>query len=166
MATKKSLIVDDTFTKLKDDIDKLQKSPTLYISFRGTAGSEQLAHEMVNNMVDEHRNKNTLSTGMMKILMDGETGVCYFKDTGRGINFDDLEDACTILQAGTKMDRATGGASGGEYGVGLTATNALSERFEITSTREGKSRFLRFSNGRKVEDRTVDVDPSLHGKHS
>lgn len=163
MATKKSLIVDDTFTKLKDDIDKLQKSPTLYISFRGTAGSEQLAHEMVNNMVDEHRNKNTLSTGMMKILMDGETGVCYFKDTGRGINFDDLEDACTILQAGTKMDRATGGASGGEYGVGLTATNALSERFEITSTREGKSRFLRFSNGRKVEDRTVDVDPSLHG---
>lgn len=163
MATERREIVDDTFTKLKDDIDKLQKSPTLYISFRGTAGSEQLAHEMVNNMVDEHRNKNTLSDGNMQILMDGETGVCYFKDTGRGINFDDLEDSCTILQAGTKMDRATGGASGGEYGVGLTATNALSERFEITSTREGKSRFLRFSNGRKVEDRTVDVDPALHG---
>lgn len=163
MAMKKSQIVDDTFTKLRDDIDKLQKSPTLYISFRGTAGSEQLAHEMFNNIVDEHRNPNTLSDGNVKIFMDGETGLCYFKDTGRGINFDDLEDSCTILQAGTKMDRETGVDSGGEYGVGLTATNALSERFEITSTREGKSRFMRFSNGRKVEDRIVDVDPSLHG---
>jgi DNA gyrase/topoisomerase IV subunit B len=165
MGTKrsKSSIVDDEFTKLKDDIDKLQKSPTLYISFRGEAGTEQLCHEMFNNMVDEHRNKNTLSDGTMKIFLDGETGMIYFTDTGRGINFDDLEDACTVLQAGTKMDRATGGASGGEYGVGLTATNALSEQFEITSTREGKSRFLKFINGRKVEDRTVDIDPKLHG---
>jgi DNA gyrase subunit B len=159
----KPTIVDDEFTKLKNDIDKLQKSPTLYISFRGEAGTEQLCHEMFNNMVDEHRNKNTLSDGIMKIFLDGETGMIYFKDTGRGINFDDLEDACTVLQAGTKMDRATGGASGGEYGVGLTATNALSEQFEITSTREGKSRFLKFVNGRKIEDRIIDSDPKLHG---
>jgi len=159
----KSKIVDDVFTTLKNDIDKLQKSPTLYISYRGPAGSEQLAHEMVNNMVDEHRNKNTVSDGNMDIFLDGETGVCYFKDTGRGINFNDLENSCTVLQSGTKMDRATGGASGGEYGVGLTATNALSERFEITSTREGQSRFLRFSNGKKVEDRIVSADPKLHG---
>lgn len=161
--TKESVIVDDEFTTLTDDIDKLQKSPTLYISFRGAAGSEQLAHELFNNMVDEHRNKNTLSDGNMEIFIDGETGMCYFQDTGRGINFNDLENACTVLQSGTKMDRAVGGASGGEYGVGLTATNALSERFEITSTREGKSRYLRFSNGRKVEDRIVDKDPKLHG---
>ena len=159
----KSTIVDDTFTTLKNDIDKLQKSPTLYISYRGPAGSEQLAHEMVNNMVDEHRNKNTLSDGTMEIFLDGETGICYFKDTGRGINFNDLENACTVLQSGTKMDRSTGGASGGEYGVGLTATNALSEVFEITSTREGQSKFLKFSNGRKVEDRIVSADPKLHG---
>ena len=164
MATKKkSMIVDDEFTTLKNDIDKLQKSPTLYISFRGPAGSEQLAHEMVNNMVDEHRNERTLSDGNMMIFSDGETGMTYFTDTGRGIPFNELENACTVLQSGTKMDRASGGASGGEYGVGLTATNALSERFEITSTREGQSRFLRFENGRKVEDRMGTADPSIHG---
>ena len=157
------MIVDDKFTTLKNDIDKLQKSPTLYISFRGPAGSEQLAHEMVNNMVDEHRNENTWSDGNMEIFSDGETGMNYFIDTGRGIPFNELENACTVLQSGTKMDRATGGASGGEYGVGLTATNALSERFEITSTREGKYRFLRFEHGRKVEDRTGNADPAIHG---
>lgn len=159
----KRKIVDDKFTTLKNDIDKLQKSPTLYISFRGPAGSKQLAQEIANNMVDEHRNENTLSDGKMFVFRDGETEMCYFRDTGRGINFDDLENACTVLQSGTKMDRATGGASGGEYGVGLTATNALSERFEITSTRQGKSRFLKFINGRKVEDRITDADPELHG---
>lgn len=156
-------IIDDTFTTLENDIDKLQKSPTLYISYRGPAGAEQLAHEMVNNMVDEHRNPNTVSDGNMVITLDGQTGICYFKDTGRGINFNELENACTVLQSGTKMDRAFGGSSGGEYGVGLTATNALSSEFEITSTREGKSRFLRFRDGRKVEDRIVDTDPNLHG---
>lgn len=156
-------IIDDTFTTLENDIDKLQKSPTLYISYRGPAGAEQLAHEMVNNMVDEHRNPNTISDGNMTITLDGQTGICYFKDTGRGINFNELENACTVLQSGTKMDRAFGGASGGEYGVGLTATNALSSEFEITSTREGKSRFLRFRDGRKVEDRITDTDPLLHG---
>lgn len=156
-------IIDDTFTTLENDIDKLQKSPTLYISYRGPAGAEQLAHEMVNNMVDEHRNPNTISDGNMTITLDGQTGICYFKDTGRGINFNELENACTVLQSGTKMDRAFGGASGGEYGVGLTATNALSSEFEITSTREGKSKFLKFRDGRKIEDRITDVDPSLHG---
>jgi len=109
-----SRIVDDVFTTLRDDIEKIQKSPTLYISSRGGAGSEQLAREMVNNMVDEHLNKNTLSDGKMTIYFDGKSGMWYFTDTGRGINFNDLENACTILQSGTKMDRAVGGASGGE----------------------------------------------------
>lgn len=39
----------------------------------------------------------------------------------------------------------------------------MSEEFEITSTRNGKSRFLRFKEGVKVEDRIVDTDPKLHG---
>lgn len=39
----------------------------------------------------------------------------------------------------------------------------MSEQFEITSTRNGQSRFLRFKEGVKVEDRTTNVDPKLHG---
>lgn len=111
---KTSKIIDDKFTKIKNDIEKIQKAPTLYISYRGQAGVDHLAHEIVNNMVDEHRNPNTISDGKMEIFLDGMTGICYFKDHGRGINFDDLLDACTILQAGAKMDREFGGASGGE----------------------------------------------------
>lgn len=112
-------IVDDKFTTLLNDIDKVQKAPTLYISYRGAEGVQHLAQEMTNNMVDEHRNPNTVSDGIMDIFLDGQTGLCYFKDHGRGIPFEELENAVTILQSGSKMDREFGGASGGEYGVGL-----------------------------------------------
>lgn len=157
-------IIDDKFTTLTNDIDKLQKSPTLYVSYRGSAGVAQLVYELTNNMIDEHINPNSLSDGRMLIVLDGPSGMCFFKDTGRGINFDDLENACTVLQAGSKMDREYGGGSGGEYGVGLTATNALSEEFSINSTRQGKSRYLRFLNGRKVSDIISDIpDTSIHG---
>lgn len=156
-------IIDDKFTTLLNDIDKVQKAPTMYISFRGPQGGEHLAYELFNNAIDEDRNPNTVSDGNIYIHYDGETGMCYFRDTGRGINFDDLENACTILQSGTKMDREFGGSSGGEYGVGMTACAALSERFEITSTRNGQMKFLRFSNGKKVEDRIASADPSIHG---
>jgi DNA gyrase subunit B len=159
----KSKIIDDKFTTIRNDIEKVQKAPTLYISYRGPEGVEHLAHEMVNNMVDEHRNPNTISDGIMDIFLDGETGMCYFKDHGRGINFDDLENAVTILQSGSKMDREFGGASGGEYGIGMTATAALSEIFEITSTRGGKSRFLKFRDGVKIQDTITDADKKAHG---
>lgn len=157
-------IIDDEFTKLKDDIDKLQKSPTLYVSYRGREGVEQLLHELTNNMIDEHRNPNSISDGKMIVDYNTLKNVCRCTDTGRGINFHDLEDACTILQAGTKMDRESSGGSGGEYGVGLTATNALSEEFEIASTRNGQRRYLRFRNGRKVQDDTTTIkDKKKHG---
>lgn len=158
-----SKIIDDKFTTILNDIEKVQKAPTLYISYRGPEGVEHLAHELFNNMVDEHRNPNTISDGIMDIFLDGETGMCYFKDHGRGINFDDLENAVTILQSGTKMDREFGGASGGEYGVGTTACNALSEQFEVTSSRGGQSRFLKFRDGVKIDDRITKIDPSIHG---
>ena len=94
---KQSRSIADVFTTLENDIDKLQKSPTLYISYRGPAGAQQLAQEMVNNMVDEHRNQNTLSDGNMKIHLDGETGICYFKDTGRGIKTEQIDKLLSYL---------------------------------------------------------------------
>ena len=47
--------------------------------------------------------------------------------------------------------------------IRVTATNALSEEFEITSTREGKQKFLRFKEGLKVEDRLNKIDKKSHG---
>lgn len=48
--------------------------------------------------------------------------------------------------------------------VGLTATNALSEVFEITSYRDGKMRMLQFKDGVKTIDNTTSVkNKNKHG---
>lgn len=150
-------IVDDEFRVITNDIEKVQEKPTMYISFSGSEGTLHLHYELTNNIVDEHENPKTLSDGMASIYHDASENMTYFQDHGRGIPFDQLENMCTILQSGAKMDRKYGNTAG-ENGVGLTATNALSEVFEITSTRNGQAKFLQFKQGKKVVDRTIDIE--------
>lgn len=160
MATK---IIDDTFVNIVDDIEKVQKKPTLYVSFTGADGVKHLSEEMTNNIIDEHNNPNTVSDGTAYIYADMVQGMITFEDHGRGIPFEELENTCTILQSGSKMDRQNGD-SAGENGVGLTVTNALSEMFIIVSTRNGKSMMLKFIDGKKVDEKTIDIpDKNKHG---
>jgi topoisomerase-4 subunit B len=90
---------------------------------------------------------------------DGSTGV---EDDGRGIPFGlhpeekapVLELVFTRLHAGGKFDKGKGGAysfSGGLHGVGVSVTNALSKRLEVTSYREGQVATIVFSGGDVVQ---------------
>lgn len=156
-------IIDDEYVELDVDIQKVQAKPTMYISFTGDAGVEHLAHEIANNIIDEHENPNSISDGTASIYYDMQENIMSFKDTGRGIPFHMLETACTILHSGSKMNRDYGNTAG-ENGVGLTVTNALSELFEITSTRDGVSKFLQFKEGVKVDEKEIQLkDKSQHG---
>lgn len=156
-------IVDDEYEELDVDVQRVQAKPTMYISYTGPAGMEHLAHEITNNIIDEHTNPNSISDGTASIFYDAEENIISFKDTGRGIPFAILESACTILHTGSKMNRDYGNTAG-ENGVGLTVTNALSELFEITSTRDGVSKFIQFKDGVKVNETELKVkDKTKHG---
>lgn len=156
-------IIDDKYDDIDVDIERVQTKPTMYISFLGPAGVEHLAHEITNNIIDEHENPNSISDGTSVIHYDATENMIAFSDTGRGIPFEVLETTCTILHAGSKMNRDNG-ATAGENGVGLTVTNALSEIFEITSTRNGMSKYLRFENGVKVDDKEIKIkNKDKHG---
>src|SRR6478752_869286 len=87
-------------------------------------------------------------------------------DDGRGIPFGlhpeeqvpVIEIVYTRLHAGGKFDKGSGGAysfSGGLHGVGVSVTNALSTRLEVTSFREGKAAHLVFGGGDVTEALTV-----------
>lgn len=159
----KTKIVDDEYTTVRDDIEKVQTKPTMYISYTGPRAAIHLWKEMVNNVLDEYKNEKNVGDGIVKMLLDESENTIYIGDTGRGIKFEELENACTILHSGTKMKREHGDTAG-ENGVGLTATNALSELFEITSYREGKMRMLQFKEGKKTIDREQTVeDLNKHG---
>jgi topoisomerase IV subunit B len=90
---------------------------------------------------------------------DGSVSV---EDDGRGIPFGlhpeekapVVELVFTRLHAGGKFDKGKGGAysfSGGLHGVGVSVTNALSKRLEVTSYREGQVARLAFSGGDVIE---------------
>ncbi|AVP58510.1 DNA topoisomerase IV subunit B [Pulveribacter suum] len=91
--------------------------------------------------------------------LDGSVSV---EDDGRGIPFGlhpeekapVVELVFTRLHAGGKFDKGKGGAynfSGGLHGVGVSVTNALSTRMEVTTHREGQSARLVFAAGDVVE---------------
>src|SRR5205085_178221 len=83
-------------------------------------------------------------------------------DDGRGIPFglhpDEavsvLEIVYTRLHAGGKFDKGAGGAysfSGGLHGVGVSVTNALAKRLDVTVWRAGQVASIAFAGGDVVE---------------
>jgi topoisomerase-4 subunit B len=89
-------------------------------------------------------------------------GSISIEDDGRGIPFGMhpeenapvIELVFTRLHAGGKFDKGKGGAysfSGGLHGVGVSVTNALAKRMEVTTYREGMVAHLVFSGGDVIE---------------
>src|SRR5512147_2779677 len=61
-----------------------------------------------------------------------------------------VEIVFTRLHAGGKFDKRAGGAysfSGGLHGVGVSVTNALAKRLEVTVWREGRAHTMSFAGG-------------------
>ena len=89
-------------------------------------------------------------------------GSISIEDDGRGIPFGlhpeenapVIELVFTRLHAGGKFDKGKGGAysfSGGLHGVGVSVTNALATRLEVSTYREGMVAHLAFSGGDVIE---------------
>ena len=136
-------------------LEPVKQRPGMYTR---TENPLHLIQEVIDNSADEalaghgRKLKVTLHT-------DGSVTV---EDDGRGIPFgmhpeekaSVLELVFTRLHAGGKFDKGKGGAysfSGGLHGVGVSVTNALSKRLEVSSYREGRVATLVFSGGDVIE---------------
>ncbi|HKO66835.1 MAG TPA: DNA topoisomerase IV subunit B [Burkholderiaceae bacterium] len=89
-------------------------------------------------------------------------GAVTVEDDGRGIPVglhpEEKEPVIQIvftrLHAGGKFDKRAGGAyafSGGLHGVGVSVTNALASRLEVTVWRDGKMHTIAFADGNVVQ---------------
>jgi DNA gyrase/topoisomerase IV subunit B len=78
------------------------------------------------------------------------------EDDGRGFPEQDypMDIFCTKIQSGSKFFRTQSGGTSGEFGLGLTAVNALSEIFSLESFREKEKyrHLISFKNGKKSDD--------------
>ncbi|MDY7548103.1 DNA topoisomerase IV subunit B [Glaciimonas sp. Gout2] len=157
MATKKSPISDysESSIRVLKGLEPVKQRPGMYTR---TENPLHIIQEVIDNASDEALGgycKNILVT----LNVDGSVSV---EDDGRGIpvgmhpeeKVPTVEIVFTRLHAGGKFDKGSGGAyafSGGLHGVGVSVTNALSTRLEITVWREGGVHQLAFAGGDLIE---------------
>jgi topoisomerase-4 subunit B len=126
-----------------EGLEPVRRRPGMYIGGTDEKAMHHLFAEVIDNSMDEvvagHAN-------FIKVELDKE-GFVTVTDNGRGMPVDPhpkfknksaLEVILTVLHAGGKFNSEVYDTSGGLHGVGVSVTNALSERLEIEVARGGQ----------------------------
>ncbi|KIF83366.1 DNA topoisomerase IV subunit B [Noviherbaspirillum autotrophicum] len=170
MATKKSSDYSEASIRVLKGLEPVKQRPGMYTR---TENPLHIIQEVIDNASDEALGgycKNILVT----LNADGSVSV---EDDGRGIpvglhpeeKVPTVEIVFTRLHAGGKFDKGSGGAysfSGGLHGVGVSVTNALSSRLDITVWREGGVHQIVFADGdvvQKLKSRPITKEDKKSG---
>jgi topoisomerase-4 subunit B len=143
---------DESSVKKLRGIEPVQRLPGMYTR---TSDPTHIIQEAIDNAADEalggHADRIEVT-----VHQDGSVTVT---DNGRGIpigihpeeKIPTVELVLTELHAGAKFSRTDVEAaykfSGGLHGVGISVTNALSEKLEVEIKREGGVHTITFENG-------------------
>jgi DNA gyrase subunit B len=140
----------DDLTHL-EGLDAVRKRPGMYIGSTDSRGINHLANEIIDNCTDEgvggHATKVAVilhADGSLQVDDDGR-GIPTAINTKSGLN--GVELVLTRLHAGGKFGGSGYKTSGGLHGVGASAVNALSLRFDVTVKRDGKVHEISFQRG-------------------
>lgn len=162
---------DGTAEYNEDDIksldwrDQMRLRPGMYIGKLGDGslsddGIYVLLKEVVDNSIDEY----AMGFGKrITIDVDIEAGTVAVRDYGRGVPLGKVFDVAGTINTGAKYDSKAFKKSVGLNGVGLKAVNTLSTRFTITSYRDGQSKSVTFSRGRKVSETGLEPTDQPNG---
>ncbi|NHZ88728.1 DNA topoisomerase IV subunit B [Massilia sp. CCM 8733] len=141
MATKKPASdYSESSIRVLKGLEPVKQRPGMYTR---TENPLHIIQEVIDNASDEALGGHCKNIGVT-VNADGSITV---EDDGRGIpvglhpdeGVPTVEIVFTRLHAGGKFDKGSGGAyafSGGLHGVGVSVTNALSSRLEITVWRK------------------------------
>ena len=155
MATRKTSEYSESSIQVLKGLEPVRQRPGMYTR---TDNPLHVIQEVLDNASDEALG------GFGKhitVTLHSDSSVSV-EDDGRGIpvgmhpteKLPVVEIVFTQLHAGGKFEKGSGGAyafSGGLHGVGVSVTNALSKRLEVTVWREGQVSTLTFADGRVIE---------------
>ena len=136
-------------------LEPVKQRPGMYTR---TDNPLHIVQEVIDNAADEALAEHGRRIDVT-LHADGSVSV---DDDGRGIpiglhpqeKVSVLEIVFTRLHAGGKFDKGAGNAysfSGGLHGVGVSVTNALSKRLEVTVWRDNQVSTIAFAGGAVVE---------------
>lgn len=145
--------------------EHIRLRPGMYIGKLGDGSTSDdgiyiLVKEVLDNCIDEY----VMGHGK-KIEVTIKEGCVKIRDYGRGIPLGKVVDCVSKINTGAKYDSKAFKKSVGLNGVGTKAVNALSERFDIYSVRDGQRKLARFNVGNLVEDTPLEVCDERDGTH-
>jgi DNA gyrase subunit B len=148
--TAETLYGADDLTHL-EGLEAVRKRPGMYIGSTDSRGINHLFSEVVDNSTDEGV-AGYATKIVVTLHADGSVQV---DDDGRGIptgthaksGLSGVELVLTRLHAGGKFGGSGYKTSGGLHGVGASAVNALSHRFDVTVKQDGKVHQMSFKHG-------------------
>nr|WP_297530460.1 DNA topoisomerase IV subunit B [uncultured Roseateles sp.] len=136
-------------------LEPVKQRPGMYTR---TDNPLHVIQEVIDNAADEA----LAGHGKRIAVIQHTDGSITIEDDGRGIPYGlhpeegvpVVEIVFTRLHAGGKFDKGSGGAysfSGGLHGVGVSVTNALAKRLQVTVYRDGHVATLAFAGGDVIE---------------
>ena len=148
-------IYNEDSIQVLEGLDGLRMRPTMYLSERGDSMAYRAIKEVVDNTLDEYlagRNKH------IELHIDKKRGYYIVADKAEGIpigihpkykkeRISTLTLIFTRLHAGGKFNDSAYKSSAGTHGIGASATNAVSESFEVWTHRDGTCYYQRFEKG-------------------
>jgi len=157
--TAKTATYAESSIRVLKGLEPVKQRPGMYTR---TDNPLHIVQEVIDNAADEA----LAGFGKRIALTLHADGSVSVEDDGRGIPFGlhpeegvpVVEIVFTRLHAGGKFDKGSGGAysfSGGLHGVGVSVTNALARRLQVTVCRHGQVATLAFSGGDVIEPLVV-----------
>src|SRR3954452_19161717 len=155
-ARPRSAPAGETYTardiEVLEGLEPVRRRPGMYIGGK----DEEALHHLLAEVVDKARDAAVAGNADWIDVSMSADGFVTVVDNGRGMPVDPhpkfpkksaLEVIMCTLHAGGKFDSKVYETSGGLHGVGVSVTNALSERVEVEVARGGKLYAMAFERG-------------------
>lgn len=162
-------VIDDKYTFLDSDVDKIRTKFRMYISYNGILAAKAIVMEIIYNALDECNSPRSFGN-KIEIIYDERIDQITVSDNGRGIPTEVIDNLMITLNSGSNIDSSNKSDlkanTLGRNGVGTIAMTALGAKTEVITFRgktEGVQRVLKFEEGLKTFAETSKCNPNKNG---